>query len=130
MPISSAQFNQSDASIRAHYHSMSELYTQWCRPGFTLYDLSYLNFQTPCQLLYWNLLFQTYFLGNTDQNRVFTIPNASGLPLDTIPNNIVYTYGVRDQLNEIPDNSFDFPRARYKIQKCYWTGCSRRRRNR
>lgn len=115
--------------VRDFYRWQANHYTDLCRPPYTLLGWSAVRY-SGYQLWNHNAKLQAAISGVWDTEIVIFVTGDPAWGLDpSLPIDHVFEVPLFDQWVAVPAQALEYPRAKVRTVKHYWTGISRPRRN-
>ena len=124
-----ADWDTAPPATREFWNNLANSQSDQCRPPYTQIGWSFVRYNA-YQLYAHNMHYQLTLYGRYDSSRVEFVDNHSfaapstSVPLDT--HNLVQYFA---QYAVIPTTATDYPHAKTRACRHYWTGLSRPRRN-
>ena len=126
--------------IRTFYRNFCDIYTGLCAPFWYPAWSMMVHFEvpfmagpyarTPYNLFKINMQLQDWWWGYHDAQLIYWADWAPIYgPAITLPQESLMASPVEDQFGLVPEMATNYPAARVRVRKSYWTGISRRRRN-
>jgi len=129
MPLTAAQLNTMSTKTRQAYHNAGDGYTGLLQPPVFFGPFSF-NRIHGNNIAVHQSNWQIFVSGSWDPDITVFVPAfTSSSPDPTYPLDLTGLYTLWDQFGLEADYGPPTLRAKYNVQKSYWTGIHRRRRN-